>query len=112
MIKPKDTLLVARFTFPDCQWQVNRDGVVCCWFRIMEKLQQRTFGLDDHRDRQAAQMALAERNWKIEPRTRGGKQMYMAVRKHADGITELLRPTIEEAILAAVELEAKGEGER
>jgi hypothetical protein len=108
MIKPKETLLVAKFAKPNIDWVVLPEGkVVENPFRG-----NAVFDLNNRLDRQAAQLALAERKWKIEPRTRDGKQMYMAVRKHAAGKTELLRPTIEEAILAAVELEAKGGGER
>ena len=77
MTKPKDNLLVAKFTLPNYQWYVgNLDG------RVRAKDAVMTFDIREGQDRQAAIMALTRKGWKIEPFTQSGQQHWRATKSH------------------------------
>jgi hypothetical protein len=81
VIKPEQTLRVARFTFPDVDFHAIHDGSV--FGRFKDGIFK--FDLNNVRDREKAQIKLVSLGWQLKPLTRDGKPYWKATKSQQIG---------------------------
>jgi hypothetical protein len=102
VIKPKDNLLVARFTFPALEWRITDDD------QVFAPEPEKYFSLYNVRDIEKARIVLFSKGWKITDYIKDGQQHWKAI-KHTVGKFvsrgEITHQDLKRLIVQLVEIE-------
>jgi hypothetical protein len=107
MIKPAETLLVARFVFQEYDWRLHKGRVSRIATNAFDEIEI-YFDLKDPGDQQDACIALTSRGWTITEHKQDGKPYWKAT-KHGKGKLpsrgEIKNQSLQRVIVQAVEEE-------
>ena len=111
MIKPTETLMVARLIYPEYDWRLYKGRVSRIATNAFDEIEI-PFDLKDPGDEQAACIALTHRGWTITKFTQSGQQHWRATKSVQTGEMSGMgggpkHPDLKRLIVQLVEMEQK-----